>query len=117
MSAKLTWVTDLNVFDKVEKKPDQQGSGAEVWYRKDLAPGSAQWSRTNGETGDVTGLYFICPCGCGSWSHITVATQRDAPQAWTWDGNLETPTLNPSVRKLYGCGWHGWLKAGVWETC
>lgn len=29
---------------------------------------------------------------------------------WHWDGNLDAPTLTPSINCLR-C-WHGWLKAG-----
>lgn len=32
--------------------------------------------------------------------------------AWSWDGNREAPTLNPSILAL-DTGWHGYLRAGV----
>ena len=37
---------------------------------------------------------------------------------WTWDKNVESPTLEGSI----GCGedhecWHGYLKAGYWKAC
>lgn len=38
---------------------------------------------------------------------------------WQWDGNVEKPTLSPSI----GCGvrpnfdWHGYLRAGRFEAC
>jgi len=36
---------------------------------------------------------------------------------WRWDGNLEKPTLSPSilVKAVPGWndGWHGWLRDGV----
>ena len=39
--------------------------------------------------------------------------------AWAWDGNLDKPSLHPSI----ACGprkkrdWHGYLKNGVLEAC
>jgi hypothetical protein len=35
--------------------------------------------------------------------------------SWTWDGDLDRPTLSPSVNcnGAGGCGWHGWVRAGV----
>jgi hypothetical protein len=34
---------------------------------------------------------------------------------WEWDGNLDAPTLTPSIN-CKAC-WHGYLKAGVFEEC
>lgn len=69
-------------------------------------------------------LMFICP-GCiemypGSTGlHILpVNTAEHSPQ-WDWDGNLEAPTLSPSILTKHGenssgiC--HSFLKAGVFE--
>lgn len=33
---------------------------------------------------------------------------------WEWDGNLDAPTLTPSL-DLRGV-WHGWLQAGVFKS-
>lgn len=38
----------------------------------------------------------------------------DTP-SWAWDGNLDAPTLTPSINCL-DC-WHGWLKNGNFEEC
>lgn len=38
-------------------------------------------------------------------------------QSWKWDGNEQKPTLSPSVQKLSGCRWHGWLQGGVFRSC
>lgn len=37
-------------------------------------------------------IHFRCP-GCNSVHGITV----DAPNAWTWNGDLEHPTFSPSI--------------------
>jgi hypothetical protein len=34
---------------------------------------------------------------------------------WEWDGNLDSPTLTPSL-DLPGV-WHGWLQAGIFRSC
>lgn len=33
-------------------------------------------------------------------------------KVWAWDGNVEAPTLTPSVNCLGGCGWHGHVTNG-----
>jgi hypothetical protein len=66
-------------------------------------------------------LMFVCP-GCkamggGSGLHmLPVNTQVKSP-SWDWDGNLEAPTLSPSI--LTGKGspniCHSFLEAGVFQ--
>ena len=58
-------------------------------------------------TGIVPGWLVWCP-GC------------DEPHAlsplWSFDGNLDTPTFEPSILQLHGdkrC--HSFLRGGVWE--
>lgn len=75
---------------------------------KDRLPGTFEWA-VNGE-GKLCSIIFTCPCGCGDLSAIAVTGTR----AWAWDGNVERPTLNPSVKRTTGCKWHGWLRDGVW---
>ncbi len=45
----------------------------------------------------------------------------DGP-SWGWDGNIEKPTLQPSVfhdphNPASPHHWHGWIRAGVMEGC
>lgn len=66
-------------------------------------------------------LAFICP-GCksefGSGLHmLPVNTDKTSP-AWSWDGNLEAPTLSPSILthasgKQPQC--HSFLRNGIFE--
>jgi len=72
-------------------------------------------------------LMFVCP-GClaaeqGSGLHmLPVNTTEHSPQ-WTYDGNIEAPTLEPSILSHIGpyvdgaptgiC--HSYLRAGVFE--
>lgn len=50
-------------------------------------------------------LAFVCP-GCASDGHsglhmLAVNTDLHSP-AWTWDGNLDAPTLTPSILTQWG---------------
>ena len=36
-------------------------------------------------------------------------------QAWGWDGNIDRPTLAPSIHTFVH--WHGYLRAGRLESC
>lgn len=67
-------------------------------------------------------LAFICP-GCevstkGSGLHM-LPVSGDVPERvprWDWDGNLEAPTLSPSILTRHGeqvC--HSFLKAGQFQ--
>lgn len=77
---------------------------------------------------DITGLVgheglhsilFVCPCGCGEIGNlplnIIVDPSRNA--SWDWDGDEVAPTLKPSVQRMGGCRWHGFLTKGVWKAC
>jgi hypothetical protein len=64
-------------------------------------------------------LLHKCPCGCGRIAGLTIGTGEKPSNSpsWLWDGDREKPTLSPSVYAKYDCGWHGYLKAGIWESC
>lgn len=57
-------------------------------------------------------FWFVCP-GCKTIASIALRPVVDgSAQSWDFDGNMEAPTLLPSVNHV-GC-WHGWLRAGEW---
>ena len=77
-------------------------------------------------------LMFVCP-GCettdadgtmhGGLHMLPVNTTKKSP-SWTWDGNLDAPTLSPSILTRRGPGadnlpppfvCHSFLKAGIFE--
>jgi len=67
-----------------------------------------------------TGLLFVCPCGCGEFGGVSF----DVPEAdglsgpkWTWNGDRDRPTIASSIRRVGGCGWHGFLNDGVFRSC
>lgn len=65
------------------------------------------------QAGEVAGMLMICPCRCGSTGALSFKPANSP--SWLWDGKRDAPTLTPSV---WDKGhWHGWLKAGVWESC
>ncbi len=66
-----------------------------------------------GEKGTL--MMLACP-GCGRVSGMTVGNPKpDNGNGATWllTGPAESPTLHPSVNCVGCCGWHGWLKNGV----
>lgn len=65
-----------------------------------------------GDSEQISGLHFWCPCGCGSLLGVEFA-----PNKWTWDGNMDRPTVQPSILRHGGCGWHGFLTNGVFLEC
>lgn len=74
-------------------------------------PGDAKYY-TNGGGQKVGGLLLVCP-GC---LKLVVIPFRpvEYPPGWDWDGRMDAPTLTPSIfHQVPGCGWHGYLIAGV----
>jgi hypothetical protein len=65
----------------------------------------------------VPELFIGCPNGKGLCCHPIAPGVPNANGAvWSWDGNRELPTLSPSifcVPEKGGCGFHGFLSAGV----
>ncbi len=62
-------------------------------------------------------LVFCCP-GCveltgGEGLHLLPVNTTEQAPSWTFDGNLEAPTLSPSIRSHVGGGvCHSFLTAG-----
>ena len=100
------------------------GEGGDEW---DGPPGSFRWSRD--PTHGYRTLWFKLPNG----SHGMIAINPLPlglqklddkgvlrPASWTWDGNVDEPTLTPSIRHgkvgdpWY---WHGHLTKGFFKGC
>lgn len=64
-------------------------------------------------------LYGVLPSG----DHCMCDLAPECPDGWTFNEDLERPTLHPSVRlRKPGPGglleiWHGWLREGEWKSC
>lgn len=91
----------------------------------DVAPGSVMVLRRQGrDDAPPAGYGMRCP-GCGQEAYLPLApaNPNDSPTTARWNvdaGDVRTGagvTLSPSVWHRSGCGWHGWLRNGVWEPC
>ena len=75
---------------------------------------------TNGQRA----MLFNCPSD-GSERLIRLRPCSDEGPSWEFNGDLERPTLSPSVHRqvmqkdgsLRGTVWHGWLRNGEWVSC
>lgn len=78
-------------------------------------PGAFEFYTSGGR--QSAGMLYVCPCGCGMQGAL--AFKPDPSPSWHWDGNREKPTLSPSVHHLIDgkTHWHGYLRAGIWESC
>lgn len=70
---------------------------------------------------DGDNFAFSCP-GCGRFSGIRAGNPKPADSpSWHIDaGILEDPTtltLSPSINCIGCCGWHGYMRNGVFESC
>ncbi len=62
-------------------------------------------------------LLLACP-GCGHVSGMRVGSVKPAQSpSWEMHGGSPLLTLSPSINCTGCCGWHGYLKAGVFESC
>ena len=75
-------------------------------------PGAIEFRELDGE---VKGIAFRCPCGCGHDSWLPVCREE---RGWIWDGNREAPSLTPSILQSgLPCKWHGYLTNGEFVPC
>lgn len=69
--------------------------------------------------GEICGMALFCPCGCGPAGYLGFdnSDARAQDPTWTWNGNLNEPTLTPSIHRTTSCGWHGFLTDGIFKQC
>lgn len=70
-------------------------------------------------------ILFVCPnrkrCGVLLGPRFVDRKTPDSLCVWQWDGNIERPTITPSINCIAekngqptgGCGWHGFITGGV----
>lgn len=75
------------------------------------SPGSYKFYKIN-ESDETAGLNFVCPCGCNA-----ILGVRFYDNGWQWNGSKDKPTTNPSILRLDGCKWHGYLTDGIFKSC
>lgn len=95
-AVKAAYVHDLDIWDIAVLKE---------------RPGAFDFYTAEGR--ERAGMIYICPCGCGATGALAFRPARSP--SWEWDGNEEAPTLSPSVHHVGH--WHGYLRAGIWESC
>lgn len=67
--------------------------------------------REDGETS--LRIVFGCPRQPGNVCGVPLLPKRLPNGAgWAWDGDIEQPTLTPSINCVGGCGWHGFVTKG-----
>lgn len=72
------------------------------------------------------GMTFDCPCGCPDRAYVAFANPLDggpphiSPDQPTWQRTGETfeaLTLTPSIQRVGGCQWHGFITNGEAKAC
>jgi hypothetical protein len=103
------------------------------WPDEDPNTPGTQWTpgkfdieltTVEGYPGATARMSFVCPSG--RHCSLLLAPQPIARAegrtlyVWGWDGNIDCPTLTPSINCIAqkdgkptgGCGWHGFINAG-----
>ena len=77
-------------------------------------PGEFQFRREEEGNPENVRIVFGCPRRPGSSCSVPVKGEAlpNGAGPWGWDGNLEAPTITPSINCVGGCGWHGFITAG-----
>ena len=57
-------------------------------------------------------LVFACRGGRFANCIVRVTMGEASPPRWHWDGNIQEPTLSPSIGCDSRCGWHGHIIKG-----
>ncbi|TDX61911.1 hypothetical protein EDE12_11212 [Methylosinus sp. sav-2] len=76
------------------------------------------WMVATPVTLTATAVTFLANQDYSTYSALS-SFARNASPPWEWNGDKERATLNPSVHHIIGdqTHFHGWLRAGVWESC
>ena len=68
----------------------------------------------------ISGLNYVCPCGCGTIGeiHFTMEVQSPRSPTYMWDGNKDQPTIGAAMIEHIVAGvlhWRGVLSQGEWK--
>lgn len=75
---------------------------------------------------EAVAISFDCPCGCGSPLAVYIANPidggptalNDSAHCWQRTGEtFENLSLTPSLQRVGGCGWHGFVTNGEIVNC
>lgn len=105
-------LTDLN--------PGWINSGGPGIFNADMTPATPRKG---------IGIIFDCPCGkCDEYHRLflaftnpldgSVAVRDKGEPTWERSGTtFEMLTISPSINRVGGCGWHGWIRNGQVISC
>ncbi len=71
------------------------------------------------ESAEIIGFNIACP-GCGKWGCISFVAFDHFTNPWRVTGGSTADVRSLSVMNSilnHCCGWHGYLKNGVFESC
>ena len=87
--------------------------GAFCWLPNivDRREGSPTYGEIIAVPEDVKSMYLVLPVGADGLVGPVHIAPNVSGEGWTWDGDLDAPTLSPSIDQP-GV-WHGWMRAGV----
>lgn len=84
------------------------------WYPEYANPGEVEPRTIHND------FMLACP-GCGRVSVMRVGTPKPQEKpSWEVQGDINDPTtmtLHPSINCVGCCGWHGYLRNGVFQSC
>ena len=104
-----------------KRKKTRKNNAKAVLIEEGLPKAPGEFKLNKNIYGNIKTLSFMCPCGCGSIAGISITQDQEEYKAqnplWLWDGNKEQPTTKPSIRRIGGCGWHGYLTKGEFVEC
>lgn len=104
----------------VDLDPGWVGHGGE-----DVFKVNADGSRSPIPYREKVGFSCDCPSGCGEPMFIPFENPEDGGPAvvnpgqhgWRREGTtFETLTVTPSIQRVGGCAWHGFLTNGIFRT-
>lgn len=96
--------------------PEFIGAGGSGVFNADGSPATPR---------SGVGITLDCPCGCDSELYVPFANPLDGGRPvghethplWNRIGDtFETITLSPSILRIGGCGWHGFIEHGGVRT-
>lgn len=93
-------------FEDISYEPTDDPLGAIAEHKEDGGRGFCRLTYGCPRTGK--------PCGGIMIGH---PDKPERSPSWKWDGNVEAPTLEPSINCTGGCGWHGYLQQGEFREC
>lgn len=130
----LAWLNSVMAFATVKGTYLPEAPESKAMFDNSLAPGSFWYGEIT--VGNWTGpcIWILIPrndevaakMGVESEHHVHCCPieKNNKPDlenksSWWWDGNIEKPTMTPSIRCWLGEHetWHGHMTAGILEGC